>query len=66
MPYVVESPATNALGERQGTFRVYVATEARAKEIAGAHPERTYREIAFEAMPEKASENMKGLSNGTN
>ncbi len=51
MPFVVESPVTRD-GARIGTARVYVATEARAREIVAALPsERTYREIAVDEMP---------------
>jgi hypothetical protein len=41
--WVVESPVFDSSGRRVATARVYVATEARAKEIASQHPERTYR-----------------------
>lgn len=51
MPFVVESPVTKD-GVRVGTARVYVATEARAREIVAALPsERTYREIAVDQVP---------------
>jgi DNA-binding GntR family transcriptional regulator len=47
--FVVESPATRATdGAHTGTFRVYVASEERAREIASGHPERTWRELTPE------------------
>ena len=59
MPYVVESQAIRAAdGVRIGTFRLYVATEERAIQVASELPERTYRAIAPSEMPEKARENM--------
>ena len=56
--YVVESPALRSDGQYSGTFRLYVATEERAKEIAAQHPERSYRPIPFEEMPEVARLNL--------
>lgn len=56
--YVVESPVTRSDGARTGTARVYVATEARAREIAGAHPSRTWRALPFEEMPAAARDNL--------
>lgn len=49
--FVVESPAVQD-GRRLGTFRLYVATEARAREVAAGHPERTWRELPIDAVPE--------------
>ncbi len=56
--FVVESPVTRPDGTRAGVARVYVKTEARAQEIASQHPERTYRAISLDEMPEKARANM--------
>jgi hypothetical protein len=62
--FVVESPALNQDGSRAGTFRVYVATEERAKEIASAAPDRTWRSIPFDEMPEKARANLERFEGG--
>lgn len=56
--YVVESPIKGHGGARDGTARVYVASEARAKEIADAHKDRTFRPIPYSEMPQKARENL--------
>lgn len=55
--YVVESPVTDSRG-KVATARVYVATEERAREIASAHPERTWRMIQLNDMPLAAKENL--------
>lgn len=62
LAYVVESPVTNPKGIRTGTARVYVATQARAEQLASEVPGRTYRPIRFEDMPEAARQNMTGES----
>lgn len=52
--FVVESPVVRKTdGVRVGTARVWVATEERAKQIASEHPERTYRPVTENEMPEK-------------
>jgi hypothetical protein len=56
--YVVETPAFDEAGERHGTFRVYVPTEARAREIAAPNQLSTIRSIALDLVPEKARANM--------
>lgn len=56
--YVVESVIANDKGERIGIARVYVANEARAIEVAGLAPGRTYRELSLDEMPPAARENM--------
>ena len=56
--YVVESPVEHSHGGPSGIARVYVATEARAQEIAAGHPERTYREVTYDSMPTHARENL--------
>lgn len=57
--YVVEGPAfRDAQGRFLGMPRVYVATEARAREIAAAHPERTWRAMKLEEMPAAARANL--------
>jgi hypothetical protein len=63
--YVVESAAIDQrTGKHAGTMRVYVATEARAKEIAEAAPGRTWRAIPFEEMPAAARENLERAAAG--
>lgn len=56
--YVVESPALDGEGKRVGTFKVYVATQARAESLASEIPGRTWRKISFEDMPAEACKNM--------
>lgn len=56
--YCVESPAYDTEGRRQATFRVYVGTEARAKEIVSQGPGRAWRAVAAEEMPAGARENL--------
>lgn len=56
--YVVESPITRSDGLQAGIARVYVATKARAQELTAGHPERTYRQIGYQDMPEKARRNL--------
>lgn len=65
MPYVVETPVFDATGARCATMRVWVATEARARELA-AQPgsERTWREVTFDAMPDKARDAMERTAYG--
>lgn len=55
--YVVESPALEN-GVKVGVFRVYVATEARAKEIAEAAEGRTYRCLPISELPVAARDNL--------
>lgn len=60
MPFVVESQITDNTG-RTGVARIYVVTEDRAKELAGAPgAQRTYHEIDFLDMPEVAVARMRG------
>jgi len=59
MAFVVENPAYDEDGAHRATFRIYVATEERAKELSQT-PGATYREIAPEEMPAKARENLRG------
>lgn len=65
--YVVESlasPSVGVVGPRAlalrpvGTFRLYVATEARAREVASAAPGRTYRAVSVAELPVAARENL--------
>lgn len=56
--YVVESAARDEQGNHRGTFRVYVGSEDRAKQIAAAAPGRTFREVALEDMPPEARANL--------
>lgn len=56
--YVVESPCCDQDGTRVGTFRVYVATEARAQEIVSQGADRTYRAMPLAEMPVKARANL--------
>ena len=53
--YVVESPAFNHLGERCGTFRVYVATAERAASLAAEHHERSWRAVPASEAPAGAT-----------
>ncbi len=62
--YVIESPAFDNLGARVGTFRHYVATEARAREEAAKHPERTWRVVAVADMRPEARENIERALRG--
>lgn len=51
--YVVESRIKSSDGKREGTARVYVPTEARAKEIVSQLPDkRTYRAIPVKEIPD--------------
>ncbi|NUP06724.1 MAG: hypothetical protein HOW73_11780 [Polyangiaceae bacterium] len=43
--HVVESPALDPQGRRVGTFRLQVASEARAIEVASQAPDRTWRPL---------------------
>jgi len=52
--YVVESEAVDAAGVRRGTFRLFVASEARAREVAGQAPGRTWRALPLDEVPELA------------
>jgi hypothetical protein len=53
MSYLVESPIWDRNGERVGTFKVRVATEERAIEIAAGAPDRFYRRVDDEPqLPE--------------
>lgn len=52
--FVVESVARDQAGARVGMFRVYVATEARAREVSDAGAGRTWREMPIGEVPEKA------------
>lgn len=56
--FVVESPIVDNTGAPGGVARVYVGTEARAHEIASAHPARTYRAVALADMPQAARDNL--------
>ena len=58
--YVVESPVTRSDGERAGTVRVWVRDEERARALAAEHPDRTYRAVTTDDMPEAARRNMWG------
>jgi hypothetical protein len=58
MAWVVENPALDSNGLHRGTFRIYVATEERARALATA-PGATYRPVEEEQMPEAARENMR-------
>lgn len=42
----------------RGTARVWVATEARAAEIAGLAPGRAYRAVAYADMPPAVRESL--------
>lgn len=56
--FVVESAVRHSNGGPAGIARLYVADEARAKEIAAAHPGRTYRAIPYDEMPATARANL--------
>lgn len=59
--FVVESSARDGrTGEHAATFRVYVATEARAQQLVADAPpgERSYRAIDGKDMPAAARENL--------
>lgn len=58
--YVVESPVMRADGVRAGTAKVWVRNEERARALTAEHPERTYRAVTAEDMPEAARRNMFG------
>lgn len=45
MKYVVESPAYNQHGVRVGTYKIEVATEKRAKELAAQKKDCSYRKL---------------------
>lgn len=57
MYFVVESVAKNTKGERVGMFRIYVATEERAKVLCDT-PDKTWRQISLDEMPEQARNNI--------
>lgn len=59
--YVVES-VVRGVGVHPATARVYVATEARAIEIASGAPGRTWREVDVADMPVQARENLERAS----
>ncbi len=42
--WVVESLAIDEQGVKRGTFRLYVGSEVRARELVAASPGSTYRE----------------------
>lgn len=56
--YVVESPAVREDGSRMGTCRVYVATEQRARIIAGGGPDRMWRQVPVGEIPDHARANL--------
>lgn len=56
--FVVESEARDAEGLLRGTFRVWVATEQRAKQLAEEVPGRTWRVVTLEEMPKQAREGL--------
>lgn len=58
MSFVVESVARTPDGQKFGTFRVYVPTEQRAREIAEAFPGRTWRAVDIDTIPAAARENL--------
>lgn len=58
MPYVVETPCLNNQGVHVGTFRHWVATEERARSEAEKQPDRSWREVSLEEMPDKVRESM--------
>lgn len=61
--FVVESPCVDgATGERVGTYRLFTATEARAREVASVAPDRTWRKVHMSQIPAHARENL--LKNG--
>lgn len=55
--YVVESPAIQQ-GVRVGTFRLWVATEARAIALASERDDRSWRAVAWVDVPDKARRNL--------
>lgn len=55
--YVVES-VVHGVGVHSATARVYVATAARAIEIASGAPGRKWREVDVADMPPQARENL--------
>lgn len=62
--FVVESPATNARGERVGTFRVYVGTEARAAALAKEKPGASWREVSMSEVPPQARAGIERTARG--
>lgn len=61
--YVVESAVyAGDTNVRAGTARIYVATEARARELAGEKRGATYRPIPYAEMPQAARNNLMRLA----